>query len=435
MTKARVKLESSKSKKSTTKVEETTNLIKNKTDGKTKNMATKKTKTVTTTTLTPKVSVLNVDKLGLSLTLGKIRKLLLDVVLNLRFRQAEKELKENKETLLEASNLKEGYLSYHGFSKETREYLRELLNSHIKIERTKYERKQLKTLLANCSVDDSKNRIVPPTLQSLLNNRKQLLKDESNNDVNTLFEQYDKKFYKNFTESTRIFSLTGEDAYKFYQSLIVRNKIRINNSGMLRLTAFLELILQQLVSQMLSSCITNNKTTVNFSTMTGTTTLPENYLCKLVNNLTSWNTAVEWQNNGRVVDSETKQTPSFVNESELNPGNKFKSTSYIVDICKNVERKLTSSTPVKLSKETKTLCGLVLLELVHTFGQLLRVISKDNNITSNTVDTLVQTYHLVHNESKNLTTTMNELNRMMSNYTELQNKLTKERTTTSTKTS
>ncbi len=305
MTKAKVKSESSKVKKTTQKVEDklTTSVSKVKTEEmSTNSKARVSSKNTASLDKKTKVLELNVDRFGLSIAPGRVRRLLLDVVLNQQHRHVEKELKSHKDTLLEASNLKEGYMSYHGFSKETREYLREQFNRHVKNEKTKYERKQLKELLSACPLDESKKRVIPEQLHTLLETRKQLLKDEPNTDVSPLFEQYDKKYYKNFTEVNRIFSLTGEDAYKFYQSLVSRSKIRLNYSGNLRLTCYLELVLRQLLSQMLYNCASSNKTTVNFTSMAGSP-LPENYLLLLVNTLTSWTTALEWQNNGRVVCS------------------------------------------------------------------------------------------------------------------------------------
>jgi hypothetical protein len=437
MVKAKVQQES---KKSMTKKEETPKEVENKTKTRTKtirtlqNVAVNVTKKDTTKKETVRTHSLVVDKTGLSINPGRIRRLLLDVILNSKNRVVDKELKEHKKMLLEASNLKEGYLSYHGFTQGTLEYLRDLVNSHLTSERVKYERRVIKDLL-------SKETPVSETLQTLLESRKRLLKEEPSVNLVTLYEKYDKKFYKNYNEQSRIYGLTGEDAYKFYRSLVSRDRISINYSGNLRLTCFLELVLKHLVSHASTSCVINNKLTLNFNTMDNSL-VENNYLVKIVQNLHSWNTALSWHKNGRSEGS--KEVPNFVNVDVLNPGNKFRSNSYVVDVFKNVSRGLSMSPPslsypetvqqqklsslfesVKLSTEFKQLCGQILLEVVHCIGNILKIIlsaGKDRTITSSVINSMIKTYHVTLNETNNLETTNLELDRMVSTFNTTKNK-------------
>lgn len=411
---------------------------------------------------------LSVDKNGLSFSPGRIRRLLLDVVFNRRYRVADKELKDHHKALLEASNLKEGYLSYHEFSTETHEYLRELFNAHLETERSKYERKTVKELLNKCPKDDADKRIVPEALQALLDARKQHLKDNPNGDLAPVYEKYDKKFYSGFNEAKRVYGLAGKEAFQFYRSLISRDKVRMNTAGNLRLTCFLELVLRHLVAQASVACVRNGKSTINLGNMS-TSLVDSNYLFSLVSNLGAWNSAVAWHNNGRPMpespnvakkvkgkkaeepepEQAAKSLPLFVNVEALNPGTKFRSNSYVVDICKNVSRELIANPPavsypdavnqqnlntlyetVKISKEFRVLCNQIVLELVHSIGNILHVIintGRDHTVTAATVNALVQTYHVVFNQTDRLADTFDELDRMTATYTETQSKLSASR--------
>jgi hypothetical protein len=396
--------------------------------------------------------VLNVDKNGLSIMPIRVRRMLLDVVLNQKNKTAEKELSQHKDALLEASNLKEGYLSYHGFTGETLTYLRELVNVHLDGERTKFERRKVKSLVDACPRDTNGKAVVPAQLQELLDTSRQLVKTNAGG-LTGLYQQYDKKFYKDFTESHRINNLTGEDAYRFYKSLISRDKIRLNLSGNLKLTAFVELVLRHVVAQASVSCVANGKTTLNISNMAGSQLVAaESYLFPIAGNLSTWGSALSWlatkskestkqkkevATDGTATTESTKTVPTFVDLGRLNPNNKFKYNSYIVDLCKNVSRSFITTPPtgattgetqvdlaaafgtVKISGEFRNVCNQLLIELLHSVGNILKVIintGKDRTITAGTVDALIQTYHLAFNLTDNLPTTLSTVNGLVGAY-------------------
>lgn len=375
--------------------------------------------------------VLNVDKNGLSIMPIRVKRLLLDVVFNRNFRLADKELVANKEALLEASNLKEGYLSFHGFSQPTLAYLRGLLVDHVANERTKFERKKVKALVDECPKDEAGKPIVSAALQELINATK--LSAKNNESVQALYESFNKKFYKDFTVQQKIHNLTGEEAFKFHRSLIARDKVRMNTQANLRLTGFFELVLKHLITKASTACVTNGKNTVNFSNMSGVGT-DATYLAPLVENLNTWNAALTWQTGGRVTDESTKKTQvSFVDMEQLNPGNKFKFYSYVVDICKNVSRGLAESNStdetysnVKTSGEFRNLCNQILLELVHSAGNILKVITstgRDRTVGVATIDALIQTYHLAFNLTDKVQNTLTELDTLTETFTTLQSTL------------
>jgi hypothetical protein len=375
--------------------------------------------------------VLSVDKNGLSIMPVRVKRLLLDVVFNRSFRLADKELVANKDALLEASNLKEGYLSFHGFTQPTLTYLRGLLADHLASERTKFERKKLKALVDECPKDEAGKPVVSATLQELINATK--LSAKNNESVQSLYEGFNKKFYKEFTVQQKIYNLTGEEGFKFYRSLIARDKVRMNVQANLRLTGFFELVLKHLITKASSACVVNGKTTVNYSNMSGVGT-DATYLASIVESLNTWNAALSWQTGGRVTDDTTKKTPvSFVDLEKLNPGNKFKLYSYVVDICKNVSRELADShstdeaySNVKTSGEFRNLCNQILLELVHSAGNILKVITstgRDRTVTVGTVDALIQTYHLAFNLTNRVQDTLTELDTLTETFTTLQSTL------------
>lgn len=402
---------------------------------------------------------LNVDKNGLSIMPVRVRRMLLDVVFNQRNRVAEKELTTHKDALLEASNLKEGYLSFHGFTQETLTYLRELINTHLDVERVKYERRRVKSLVEASPRDSNNKPVLSGQLQDLIDATRQLAKSNSGVSSTALYQQFDKKFYKEFTEAQRIYNLTGEEAYKFYRSLVSRDKIRLNLSGNLKLTAFIELVLKHFVAQANISCVVNGKSTLNLGNMVGAT-LGDNYLFSVVGNLSVWSAATKYsaeqattkqkKSDTTTVDvpvsESTKTVPTFVDVDQLNPNNKFKYNSYVVDLCKNVSRSLLTTPPtnvnyttalsqqelssvygsVKISSEFRSLCNQVLLELLHSIGNILKVIistGKDRTITSGTVDALIHTYHLAFNLTDQLGATYSNVNAMTSAFNNAQTTL------------
>ena len=389
----------------------------------------KKTKKSAETVALSQTRTLLVDKNGLSLAPSRIKRLVLDVVFNRRFRVAIKELNDHKDTLLEASNLKEGYLSYHGFTQETLDYFRELQNNYFTKEQTKFERKKVKELLNSCPVDDDKKRTVPATLQNLVDLCKQTLLNDHTASLKNIYEKFDKNFYKEFTVVKDTYNLTGLDAFKFYKSLITRNKIRMNYNGNLRLTCFLELLLRHLVTQASTSCVNKGKSTVQFNNMHNPT-VTDNYLFPVVSNQAAWTSAVAWQAGGRLapvtedqqVLSPSKVVPDFINTTLLNPDNKFKCNSYVVDICRYVDRTLAGET-VKVSSEFRNLCNQVLLELVHNAANILRIImntSRDHTVSANMVDALVNIYHVAFNQTHLVDSTLTELDSLSLAYNKKQ---------------
>ena len=393
-----------------------------------------------------------VDKNGLSLAPSRIKRLLLDVVFNRRYRVAIKELNDHKTALIEASNLKEGYLSYHGFTTETLEYFKELQSNHFTKEQTKYERKKVKELINSCSVDENKKRDVPEPLQTLVDLCKQTLLNDHNASLKQLYEKFDKNFYQEFTVVKDTHNLTGIEAFKFYKSLITRDKIRMNYNGNLRLTCFLELLLRHVVSQASTACVNSGKSTVQFSNMHNSVAT-DNYLFPVVSNLSAWSSAVSWQTGGRQapatdqptekgkknskksedplpVVSPSKVVPDFINVDSLNPDKKFKCNSYIVDICRYVVRLLATSQPnadlyesVKVSSEFRNLCNQVLLELVYSTGNILRIMmntSRDHTVSANMVDALVHTYHVAFNQTQYVKSTLKELDTIALAYNKKQ---------------
>jgi hypothetical protein len=252
--------------------------------------------------------------------------------------------------------------------------------------------------------------------------------------------------------------LTGEEAYRFYKSLISRDKIRLNLAGNLKLTAFIELVLKHVVAQASVSCVANGKTTINLSNMAGLQSVAAgSYLFPIAGNLSVWGSALSWQSTKLVESSKqkksdvvatdkeskvresTKTVPVFVDLARLNPNNKFKYNSYIVDLCKNVSRTLITTPPtsgetqlasafsaVKVSGEFRNLCNQLLIELLHSVGSILKVIintGKDRTITTGTVDALIQTYHLAFNLTDKLQNTLTNVNDLVGAYNTAQTTL------------
>jgi hypothetical protein len=231
----------------------------------------------------------------------------------------------------------------------------------------------------------------------------------------------------------------------------------MNYNGNLRLTCFLELLLRHVVSQASTACVNSGKTTVQFSNMHNSVAT-DNYLFPIVSNLSAWSSAVLWQTGGRQapvteqptekgkknakksddllqVASPSKVVPNFINTDLLNPDNKFKCNSYIVDICRHVGRTLASQQQatgqpnaelyesVKVSTEFRNLCHQVLLELVHSAGNILRIMmntSRDHTVSANMVDALVHTYHVAFNQTQHVDATLKELDTISLTYNKIQ---------------
>jgi len=429
-----------KAKKETTKKEAT------------KKEATKKEK---------KEVVLLADRNGISLAPVRIRNILLNVVFNNRAVLAESELKAHEEELLNESNLKNGYESFHKFSEQTQAYIKELRRDYLNLKMTQYERKKISELNPKQEKGSVKQPL-PENVANLLNERRQRLKTNSEASFRDLYLQFDKNFYNDFNEERRINNLTGTDAFSFYKSLIAKDKIRLNEESRVRLTCFFELILRHFVAQANLSCVLNKNKTVNLGNMNSDdASVSSNYLSTVVENLGAWKSVLDWEFNGKKqqleelknnqTDSAAKKLvmPKFVNYNKVNPNNKYKFKSYIVDVCRDVSRQLSNAPPkckypeglskqdisnalrcLNVSNDFKEFCTQVLLELIYNLGSVLRILLKtrrDRTVEKNLVDAVINTYHISFNETHNLKKTHASLDKMVSTFNKAQDNQKKER--------
>lgn len=381
------------------------------------------------------------DKNGISLAPVRIRNIILNVVFNRQAITAEAELKVHEKELLVASNLKNGYESFHKFTEDTRNYIKELRHNYLRNKRTQYERSELAKLT---KAEKGTKKVLPDDVVNLLNKKRSLLKLNSEASLTDLFTSFNKDFYDGFTEKEIIDKYTGETAFKFYKSLISKDKIRLSDESRLRLTCFLELILKQFVSQTNINCVQSGNKTINLKSLNADNYSNHTYLSVIVNNLQVWRNAMDWELHGRNKQIEQLKNnpdgnkkvvvPSFVDVDRVNPNNKYKLKSFIVDICRNVNRHLVDSPPkgkypetlnkqnitetfasLNMSNDFKEFCTQTMLELIYNFGSTLRTIlrtRKDRTVDKNLVDAVISAYHISFSETDNLEKTFHSLDKM-----------------------
>ena len=376
------------------------------------------------------------NKTGLSLAPIRVKNMLVNLFNN-RALVAESEFKAFSQELLEASNLKDGYISFHGFSAETRSYLKELLDSHLTLKRTQFERKALKEIIKE---HDKAN--LPAELTDLLETRKAIMRENPQSDLSSLYKKYNKNFYKSFTEESDVFNLAGKDAFTFYKSLIARDKIRMNESSRVRLTCFIELTMRHFIRDSFIACVLNEKKNVNTTTMQRSTL---SYLTKLVHNLSTWGALSR-----DVVGLSPEQLLEFTDLSTINPDNKFKFKTYIVDMCKSVHAELVANPPditypdsvkdvarvfgsLVISNEFKEFCTQSLVQLLYNLGvSVLTVMKtmKERCLDSDTVDSIIKVVHVVFNVDNLYKTTVSTLDKMGKKFTDSQKLLKIQKTQT-----
>lgn len=408
-----------------------------------------KKKKVVAKKTTFKDRILNVDKKGISLQPSNVKNMLLNFVFNGSSIKAESELKEHEAELLNESNLKNGYESFHKFSESTQNYIRELRQTYLNQKRVQYERRVVNSLIRE------NRESLPANLDKLLKDRRQLLKQSPNTSLRDLYTKYDKHFYDNFTEESVINNYAGEKAYHFYKGLINKNKIRLNEASRNRLTYFLELVLTHLISNASITCILNKKDKLNIANLSKFSKNESFHLHSIVENLNAWRNAFNQTTNNIIEeqDSETgkikrKRLFRFIDMDRLNPNNKYKFKGQVSDIYNNVNRSFSSNPPklehselntkeitesfstLKLSGEFNELCAQVLIELIHNIGDVLKAIlrtRKDRTIDENLVNAIINTYHISFNSSDKFEETQQELNRLNKSYIKAQEILKKKR--------
>ena len=165
-----------------------------------------------------------------------------------------------------------------------------------------------------------------------------------------------------------------------------------------------------------------------------------------MHNLGAWEKGMDWEvtgkkqfqeelkNQNESAASKRQMVPEFVNFSKVNPENKYKFKSYVVDICRDVSRRLAENPPknkyqdglskqnisdafgsLNVSNDFKEFCTQVLLELIYNLGSILRVIlrtRKDRTVDKNLVVAVIGSYHISFNEADNLNKTKELLNKM-----------------------
>ncbi len=379
-----------------------------------------------------KVKVLVSDKKGISIQPPTIRNIVLNVVFNNNSIKAEHELKHNKDNLTEQSNLKNGYESYHNFTSDTRSHISKLRYEFLKHKRYQYERKKLNALI---SADKEKSKEKQSTeLRRLVQDRKQLLRQNPTASLCDLYSSYDPKFYDDFNEENVVNNYVGDKAYKFYKSLINKNKIRLNETGRNRLTYFLEMVISDFIANSIITCITNKKEKLSLANLVGFVHSDQFYLSRIVEQQKAWESA--FCGNATEVKKGQKR---FIDLERLNPNNKFKFKGQVTDLYHSVIRKLIESCPVindrtteelsttlsnfKSTTEFFELCAQILIELVHKTGNIIKAIlknKKDRTVNDALINVVINTFHISFVLDDKIPTTRKRLSEIGKNHLEAQ---------------
>lgn len=347
------------------------------------------------------------DLCGLNLSVAKVKNVISNHCINRETFLVLRELKSHRVSNDDASSFT---FSLEGLSSRTIEYLNTSRDNDVLNQKLAYSKRVVKAMDTQTLEDYNVAR------KHSMQNHHKAQKDThlfnlSEFDLISFNSQWDPSFYNDFT-TTDHSSMNQMELYKYYTDLVNKNKIRFNSESKLFITAFVEHVVKQLVTNGVVSCIHSGKKILQLEHALDRSV--EGYaerfpLSPIVSNLTSYKRVMEEMN--KPADSsmsEEVKAPESEESADLRHPFKY----YISELCRDVRMELSKHdltvkdpsesvyNSTSISKSFKLFCSDVVVELLETLGSVLRTEVSARNIKTinyNTINALLSVYHTLYN--------------------------------------
>jgi hypothetical protein len=357
------------------------------------------------------------DTCGLNLSLAKVKNII-SAKINLDTTNASKDIQS---LVIKVQPTEEGGKATSDYSKvklsalsaETREYLDMCREELVDLERLEYSR----TVTKKMSSDDLAEYNKAKRLASSEFIKAQKTTDLFSNDKFNLTEfntKYNKKFYADMEDSSLdLTNLKGEALYEQCMYFINKRKIRFNSESKIFITAFIEYIIKQLVINGTKCCIDDKKKIIKLEHAIKDV-LPEFTMAPFVMSTPSYKKYLDDKEREEEEEEDEEEEPKEDDDvAKANRKQQFK--YYVSELCRNVRMELSaedakSSADIEdaplskfnqtsVSKVFKQFCSDVIIDLLHMFGNVLKVEIETRNVKTVNyliISSLVQSSHMLH---------------------------------------
>lgn len=362
------------------------------------------------------------DTCGLNLSIAKVKNIMSNLCINADPWKALKEMKEHrivKATSTEAEikensgkRVKKQFtFTLDGLSQETLDYIEFAHKSNIVTERETLAKLNVKNM-----TDEQKKAYNVKRKEALVAHQ---LKQSTSNlfqlnefDLNAFNLEWDSGFYDKLVV-VDYHQLKDMELYAHCANLINKLKVRFNADSKIYITAFIELIIKQLIVNGTVNCITSGKKIIKLEHALDTVSegFKERFsLYPMITNLESFHKVAD----EKVVDdasTEEHEEKAPAEEEEEEPTDrKYQFKYYVYELCRTVKRELAKENnpedftqsvyySTSISKIFKNFCSNIIVDLIRMFGELLKIEVSSRNVKTvnyTIIETLLQVFHLTY---------------------------------------
>ena len=310
---------------------------------------------------------LNSERTGLNISPAKIKNILSNNIINKEIFKAVNELK----------SLEQNNKSIDDISPETKKLLNDITEEDKFVKMRQFSKKKYESFTDDEKVKYNTFKLSESKLQNNC-----VFENATHSDFNLKF---DTNFYKDFSyklsESTDIASAIQS---------ISKKKYRFSNNSRLYISAFVELLIQQMSYNSIYTCVENKKKIiqVEFNNVKNINLESSDYeLYNLISNLDVYN----------LFKDETKNTEDFV-ISNLTKDKQYQFKYYVSEICRDVKQQLTNKyndlenvyNSTSISKQFKNYCSLIICEVLNVLGKMIKI-EVDSRSVKTINDTVIKT--------------------------------------------
>lgn len=344
---------------------------------------------------------------GLNFSVAKVKNVISNSCINEEPFNALKEMKSMRKFKEEGST--EYTFSLDSLSKETLSTLDKCFEVIVESKRQDFSKKSV-------------IQMTEETREKYLEAKKQAIADFQQSQKDThLFEddefnltefnlKWDKNFYKQM-EKDDWKSLKHDELYTYATNLVNKNKIRFNSESKIYMTAFVEYIVKQLVVNGTIHCVADNKKIIKLEHALDSSA-DEFKQFTMFPFIASSNTYKMFINSKTLVEDGEETPEADLDESEDDIIGKVQFKHYVGELCRNVRMELSDKDSLvedsllsefnqtSVSKDFKQFCSNIIIELLQTFGNVLKTEVLTRNVKTvnyTIVGTLIRVSHIIHN--------------------------------------
>lgn len=360
---------------------------------------------------------------GLNISVAKVKNIISNMCINSESFKASQEIKDARvfsEPEKDSEKKQTFKFSLDSLSKETVAFLDKCDATLLEGKKLLYTKEKIK----NMDKESRERYTAAKKLSTLEHENIQMntqLFQKKEFDLDEFNLSYDSHFYDDFqTNNWKL--LKDEELYSQCTSLLNKVKVRFNSESKIFITAFIERIVEQMVFNGTINCVSNKKKIIKLEHALDVSSDEAKERFGLYPIITTLPSFRKLKNSGDSEDSENSESLATDAEEEDVAGDsktesvdatldkKFQFKYYVYELCRSVRMDLAKTDaavedPIlseynltSVSKAFKQFCSDIVIDLLHVFGDVLKVEVETRNVKTvnyNIVGTLLYSTHLL----------------------------------------